>query len=89
MNEGRLEFCTSRTWIAARVWLLFNTWFSSLVLGVSAAATLHQPIGKAAWPILIFCFLLAIALAKLDFTRRGGRAACFRCGGRRAMGQLE
>jgi hypothetical protein len=78
MNEGRLEFCTSRTWIAARVWLLFNTWFSSLVLGVSAAATLHQPIGKAAWPILIFCFLLAIALAAKSTKSAPGRNSILR-----------
>ena len=63
MNEGRIELCNWRSWIPARAWLLFNTWFSSLVVCVSAAATLHVPINKVAWPIVIFCCGLAVALA--------------------------
>jgi hypothetical protein len=63
MNEGRIELCNWRSWIPARAWLLFNTWFSLLVVCASAAATLHVPINKAAWAIVIFCSGLAVALA--------------------------
>jgi hypothetical protein len=52
-----------RQWYPTRLWLLFNTWFSLVVIGVSAGATMHVPIGKAAWPILIFCSGLVIFLA--------------------------
>jgi hypothetical protein len=50
-------------WYPTGIWLLFNTWFSLLVIGVSAGATLGVPIGKAAWPVLIFCCGLVIVLA--------------------------
>ena len=63
MNEGQIELCSWRSWIPARAWLLCNTWFSLLVVCVSAAATLHVPINKAAWAIVIFCCGLAVALA--------------------------
>jgi hypothetical protein len=63
MSEGKMEVWRWRSWIPGRAWLLFNTWFSLLVFGVSAAATLHLPIGNAAWPILGFCFVFAVALA--------------------------
>jgi hypothetical protein len=55
-----------RTWchlIPIRDWLLFNSWFSLLIVSVSASATLHVPIGRVAWPILVLCTGLAIALA--------------------------
>jgi hypothetical protein len=38
-----------------RIWLLFNIWFSLLVIGVSASATLGVPISRVARPILILC----------------------------------
>ena len=63
MNEGQIELGNTRYWISARAWLLFNTWFSSLVVCVSAAATLHVPINKVAWAIVILCSGLAVALA--------------------------
>ena len=50
-------------WIPARGWLLFNNWFSLLIVSVSASATLHAPIGDAAWPIFVCCTGLAILLA--------------------------
>jgi hypothetical protein len=73
MNEGRIELCNWRSWIPARAWLLFNTWYSSLIICVSTAVTLRLPIGKAAWPILTFCsaltFVLAIKSTKLASDR--------------------
>jgi hypothetical protein len=53
---------TWREWFPARNWFLFNTWFSLLVVCVSAAVALHVPIGRAAWPMLIFCCGLVIVL---------------------------
>jgi hypothetical protein len=53
---------TAGACVPNRAWLLFNTCFSSLVLCVSVAATLQLPIGKVAWPILIFCGLLGLVL---------------------------
>ena len=50
-------------WYPTRIWLLFNTWFSLLVISLSAGATLKVPIGKVAWPILIFSCGLVISLA--------------------------
>ncbi len=50
-------------WVPARSWFLFNTWFSLLVIGVSAGTAFHVPIGRAAWPMLIFCCGLAVILA--------------------------
>jgi hypothetical protein len=52
-----------RQWDPTRIWLLFNTWFSLLVIGASAGATLGVPLSRAAWPILIFCCGAAIVLA--------------------------
>ena len=63
MNEAKSRLCNSHSWIPARGWLLFNTWFCSLVICVSAAATLRVPIKNAAWPIVIFCSGLAVAVA--------------------------
>jgi hypothetical protein len=63
INEGQIGLCNWRSSISARAWLLFNTWFSSLVVCVSAAATLHVPINKVAWAVVIFCSALAAALA--------------------------
>src|ERR1700722_2848608 len=57
-----MTFNTRRQWLPARNWFLFNTWFSLLVICVSAAATLHVPISRAAWPILLFCCGLAIVV---------------------------
>jgi hypothetical protein len=62
-DEGQSEIGRRGSWIPARIWLLFNTWFSSLIVGVSATASLHIPINKVACPIFIFCSGLAIALA--------------------------
>jgi hypothetical protein len=59
----------------ARIWLLFNTWFSLLVIGVSAGATLGVPLSRAAWPILIFCSGLVIILAIRS--RRTGQNSLF------------
>jgi hypothetical protein len=66
---------TWRQWIPARSWFLFNTWYSLLVICVSAAATLHVPISRAAWPILIFCCGLLIVLTIRS--RRDGRSKVF------------
>jgi hypothetical protein len=67
---------TSNAWqqyLRARYWLLFNTWFSLLVVCVSAAATLHIPISGAAWPIFIVCSGFAIFLAiRSHSTRKTG-----------------
>ena len=52
-----------RQWVPARSWFLFNTWFSLLVICVSASATLHVPISRSAWPILISCCGLGIVVA--------------------------
>ncbi len=65
-----------REWVPARSWFLFNTWFSLLVICVSAAATLHVPISRAAWPILIFCCGLVIVAA--IGSHRMGRTGIFR-----------
>ena len=65
---------TSNTWQPARSWLLFNTWFSLLVIFVSAAATLRVPISRAAWPILIFCCGFVIVLAIRSHRARRTRA---------------
>ena len=70
-----MAYNTWRQWIPARSWFLFNTWFSLLVICGSAAATLHLPISRAAWPILIFCCGLVIVLAIRS--RRAGRARVF------------
>jgi hypothetical protein len=61
----------------ARAWLLFNTWFSLLVVCASAAATLHLSIGKAAWPVLIFSCLLAVAL---QLTQPASKRKSILCG---------
>jgi hypothetical protein len=58
-----MQLWTWRSWIPARAWMLFNAWFSSLIICVSTAVTLRLPIGKAAWPILTFCSLLTLVLA--------------------------
>jgi hypothetical protein len=57
-------------WYPTRIWLLFNTWFSLVVICVSAGATLQVPIGKAAWPVLIFCCGLVIVLVSKSPRRR-------------------
>src|ERR1700720_2009034 len=57
-----MTFNTRRHWIPARSWFLFNTWLSLLVICVSAAATLHVPMNRAAWPMLFFCCGLAVFL---------------------------
>jgi hypothetical protein len=57
-----MTFNIRRQWVPVRSWFLFNAWFSLLVICVSAAATLHVPIGKAAWPILILCCGLVVVL---------------------------
>ncbi len=54
---------TCRQYLPARSCFLFNTWFSLLVIGASLAATLHVPISRVAWPILIFCCGLVVYLA--------------------------
>src|ERR1700722_4602027 len=63
-------------WLPARSWFLFNTWFSVLVIVVSAGATLHVPISLGAWPMLFFCCGLVIVLA-IRFGR-AARTAVFR-----------
>lgn len=75
---GQSQLTNRRSWIPARVWLVFNTWFSSLVVCVSAAATLHVPISKAAWPIVIFCCGLAVALAIGSITPAQNRNSVLR-----------
>jgi hypothetical protein len=52
-----------RQWDPTRIWLLYNTWFSLLVIGGCAAATLGVPLSRAAWPILIFCCGAAVVMA--------------------------
>lgn len=64
-NEGgQIESGHRGSWIPARAWLLFNTWFSSLIVCVSVVATLHLPINRAAaWSTVILCSGFAGALA--------------------------
>jgi hypothetical protein len=67
-----------REWIPARSWFLFNTWFSLLVICVSAAVALHVSIGRAAWPILIFCSGPVIVLAIRSHRTRRTKALRWR-----------
>jgi hypothetical protein len=45
-------------WVPGRLWFIFNIWFSLLVVGGSAAVSLHVSMARAAWPILILCCVL-------------------------------
>jgi hypothetical protein len=60
-----------RQWVPVRSLLLYNIWFSLLVICSAAAATLHVPIGRATWAILTFCSAVAIVVA-IKSKRRGG-----------------
>ncbi|MBV8377433.1 MAG: hypothetical protein JO279_10580 [Verrucomicrobia bacterium] len=51
------------SWVPARIWLLFNAWFSALVFCVATSATLHVPINKSGWVILFCCCTLTFAVA--------------------------
>jgi hypothetical protein len=79
MSEGQIESCNGDSWIPARTWLLFNTWFSSLVVCVSAACCLHVPIAKAAWTVVIFCFGLVIVLRITLPVSTAARGPDWRC----------
>ncbi len=79
MNQGRIELCNRRSWIPARAWLLFNTLFCSLVVSVSAAASLHVPINKAAWAIGILCGVLAALIATGSPQFAASRGPWWRC----------
>jgi hypothetical protein len=52
-----------RKWVPVGSLLLYNTWFSLLVICVSTTATLHVPIRLAASSIVIFCCTAAIVVA--------------------------
>jgi hypothetical protein len=60
---GKMSSNARRQRLPARYWFLFNTWFSLLVICVSALATLHISINRAGWPVLIFCCGLVLLLA--------------------------
>jgi hypothetical protein len=63
MKEEQRQSWTWRSWIPARAWMLFNAWYSSLIICISTAVTLRLPIGKAAWPILTSCSALTFVFA--------------------------